>query len=149
MSAMAAPHPLNRNLFIADNLSLLRRLDNESIDLVCIDPPFAKNETWKGVLKPPLTKAELDNERAMLAGWGLRNAADAEAAGVVWPDGADSRYSDIWRWDKDVHEDWIAKMNSDWPALSKTIEATRSATTRRMRRISPICPFGSSRFTVS
>ena len=90
MSAMAAPHPLNRNLFIADNLSLLRRLDNESIDLVCIDPPFAKNETWKGALKPPLTRAELDNERAMLAGWGLRNAVDAEAAGVVWPDGADA-----------------------------------------------------------
>ena len=55
MSATAAPHPLNRNHFIADNLSLLRRLDNESIDLVCIDPPFAKNETWKGALKPPLT----------------------------------------------------------------------------------------------
>ena len=127
MSAMAAPHPLNRNLFIADNLSLLRRLDNESIDLVCIDPPFAKNETWKGTLKPPLTKAELANERAMLRDWGIRNATDADAAGVVWPDGVDSRYSDIWRWDKDVHEDWIAKMNSDWPALSKAIEATRSA----------------------
>lgn len=28
-------HPLNRNLFIADNLNLLRRLDNESVDLVC------------------------------------------------------------------------------------------------------------------
>ena len=127
MSAMAAPHPLNRNLFIADNLSLLRRLDNESIDLVCIDPPFAKNETWKGALKPPLTKTELANERAMLRDWGIRNATDADAAGVVWPDGVDSRYSDIWRWDKDVHEDWIAKMNSDWPALSKAIEATRSA----------------------
>ncbi len=127
MSAMAAPHPLNRNLFIADNLSLLRRLDNESIDLVCIDPPFAKKKTWKGALKPPLTKAELADERAMLRDWGIRNAADAETAGVVWPDGADSTYKDIWEWDKDVHEDWIAKMNSDWPALSKAIEATRSA----------------------
>ena len=27
-------HPLNRHLFIADNLNLLRALDNESIDLI-------------------------------------------------------------------------------------------------------------------
>ena len=31
-------HPLNRNLFIADNLNLLRRLDNECVDLICINP---------------------------------------------------------------------------------------------------------------
>ena len=31
-------HPLNRHLFIADNLNLSRALDNESIDLICIDP---------------------------------------------------------------------------------------------------------------
>ena len=47
-------HPLNRHLFIADNLDLLRSLDNESVDLICIDPPFAINQTWLGSLKPPL-----------------------------------------------------------------------------------------------
>ncbi len=53
-----AAYPLNRNLFIADNLSLLRHLDNQTIDLVCIDPPFAKNQTFIGSLRPPLTDDE-------------------------------------------------------------------------------------------
>ena len=44
--------PLNRHLFIADDLNLLRALDNESIDLICIDPPFAKNQTFTGSLRP-------------------------------------------------------------------------------------------------
>ncbi len=49
-------HPPNRHLFIADNLNLLRALDNESIDLICIDPPFAKNQTFTGSLRPPLCR---------------------------------------------------------------------------------------------
>ena len=47
-------HPLNRHLFITDNLDLLRSLDNESINLICIDPPFAKNQTWSADIQPPL-----------------------------------------------------------------------------------------------
>ena len=50
-------HPLNRSLFIADNLDLLRRPDDETVDLICIDPPFAKNQTFTSSLKPPLTDA--------------------------------------------------------------------------------------------
>ena len=34
--------PYNRNLFIADNLPVLRRLDSNSIDLIATDPPFNK-----------------------------------------------------------------------------------------------------------
>lgn len=29
-------------MFISDNLPFLKALDSESIDLVCIDPPFGK-----------------------------------------------------------------------------------------------------------
>ena len=56
-------HPfnaVNRGVYIADNLPFLRSLNNESVDLVCIDPPFAKNETFgkkndqaRDPLKPP------------------------------------------------------------------------------------------------
>ena len=60
-------HPLNRHPFIVDNLDLLRKLDNESVDLICIDPPFAKNQTWVGSLKPPLTEQELRQELDTLA----------------------------------------------------------------------------------
>ena len=74
-------HPLNRHLFIADNLNLLRRLDNESVDLICIDPPFAKNQTFTGSLRPPLTDAERQLERDTLAAWGIHTPADAANAG--------------------------------------------------------------------
>ena len=78
------PHPLNRNLFIADNLALLQRLDNESIDLICIDPPFAKNQTFVGALKPPLTADQQQQELDMMAGWGIHNARHSRALGSVY-----------------------------------------------------------------
>ena len=79
-------HPLNRHLFIADNLNLLRALDNESVDLICIDPPFAKNQTFTGSLRPPLSDAERQREAETLAGWGIRSQRDAQNAGIDWPD---------------------------------------------------------------
>ena len=44
-----ADNPLNavnRGVYISDNLPFLQSLNDECIDLVCIDPPFAKNETF-------------------------------------------------------------------------------------------------------
>ena len=121
-------HRLNRHLFIADNLNLLRVLDNESIDLICIDPPFAKNQTFTGSLRPPLSDAERQQELETLAGWGIRSQRDAENAGIEWPDADNTgRFSDIWRWEDDVHEDWVTRIENDFPALAKVIDTTRSA----------------------
>ena len=126
-SAMAE-HPLNRHLFIADNLNLLRALDNESIDLICIDPPFAKNQTFTGSLRPPLSDAERRLELETLAGWGIHSQRDAERAGIEWPDADNTgRFSDIWRWEDDVHEDWVTRIENDCPALAKVIDTTRTA----------------------
>ena len=121
-------HPLNRHLFIADNLSLLQQLDNESVDLICIDPPFAKNQTFTGSLKPPLTDAERQLERDTLTAWGLHSAQDAANAGIEWPDADNrARFSDMWRWENDVHEDWITRIEEDYPALAAVIDAARRA----------------------
>lgn len=41
---------LNRTLFIADNLPVLRGIDSESIDLIATDPPFNKGvEAFEGI----------------------------------------------------------------------------------------------------
>ena len=123
-----AEHPLNRHLFIADNLDLLRALDNESIDLICIDPPFDKNETFIGNLRPPLSDEERQRERETLAGWDIRSPRDAERAGIYWPDADNtSRFNDIWRWESDVHEDWITRIEGDYPALANVIDTARTA----------------------
>ena len=85
MTSECQPHPLNRHLFIADNLDLLRRLDNESIDLICIDPPFKKRRTFVGKIKPPLADAELKAELDTLAGWGINTQQQALDARINWP----------------------------------------------------------------
>ena len=91
-----ADHPLNavnRGVYVSDNLPFLQRLNDACIDLVCIDPPFAKNDTFgrknekaPDPLKPPLTEQERDTELALLRRWGIRNEADANAAGIDWPE---------------------------------------------------------------
>ena len=48
-----------------DNIAFLKMLDNESIDLIAIDPPFAANETFEGKPKPPITPAEMRAEYAL------------------------------------------------------------------------------------
>jgi DNA modification methylase len=40
---------LNRTVFVSDNLPFLKSLDDESVDLVVIDPPFGKKQTFRGV----------------------------------------------------------------------------------------------------
>ena len=119
----------NRGVYIADNLNFLTALNDECVDLVCIDPPFAKNETFTGDrIRPPLTEAELAIERRLLAGWGVRTASDAGEKGIVWPD-AETRggYRDIWSWKGDIHEDWLDSLEANYPAIHTSIEATRVA----------------------
>ena len=118
---------ITRGVYIADNLNFLRSLNDECIDLVCIDPPFAKNETFTGdKLKPPLTPQEAEIERRLLSHWGLANARQASAAGIVWPEGsARGGYKDIWSWEEDIHEDWLTSLEHDYENISKIIDTTR------------------------
>ena len=69
---MTAPNTndLDRTIFISDNLPFLEHLDPASVDLVVIDPPFGKKQTFEGNLKPPLSDAELEHEYNLLAAWG-------------------------------------------------------------------------------
>ena len=126
MTAHRQPHPLNRHLFIADNLDLLRRLDNESIDLICIDPPFKKRRTFVGKLKPPLTDAELQTELEILAGWGISTPQQALDCRINWPSSAgDARFKDMWSFDQDVDEDWVQNIEKQHTALHRVIEAAK------------------------
>ena len=96
-----ADNPLNavnRGVYISDNLPFLKSLNDGCIDLVCIAPPFAKNETFgrkndksPDPLKPELTPEERRIERDLLLRWGIRNADDAKAWGIDWPE---TRYHD-------------------------------------------------------
>ena len=119
---------INRGVYIADNLDFLRAINTASVDLVCIDPPFAKNDTFTGDrLKPPLTRQEIANEKRLLKEWGITTAAQADEAGVAWPDDPKARggYEDTWSWDDDVHPDWVTGIKATHEAVNLLIEATR------------------------
>ena len=119
-------HPLNRHLFIVDNYELLKRMDTASVDLICTDPPFAKNETFIGGLTPPLEEEEKQRELDKLKDWGIRNPADAEQNHVTWPTGATTaKFRDIWSWEKDVHEQWMDEIRDSRPNVLNVIETTR------------------------
>ena len=133
---MAQFNAVNRGVYIANNLDFLGSLNSECIDLVCIDPPFAKNETFSGDrLRPQLTDLEKSNEMRLLQRWGIADKDAATKAGLVWPDGDPARgrrnakggYTDIWSWEEDINEDWMLEL-ADRPHLSgihKLIDATR------------------------
>ena len=119
-------HPLNRHLFIVDNYHLLKSLDTASIDLICTDPPFAKNETFIGGLTPPLTGDEKQREIDKLMEWGISNAADADQNNVTWPTGAaTAKFRDIWSWETDVHEQWMNEIKDSRLKVLNVIETTR------------------------
>ena len=121
---------LNRGVYIADNLAFLRRINDESVDLVNIDPPFGKSKTWPaGRFKPPLTQDELDNEMRLLASWGIATPQQAMGAGLEWPPDSPLKggYSDIWSWEDDIHEEWVENLRTSYPAVHGLIEVTRVA----------------------
>ena len=113
----------NRGVYIADNLYFLRSLNDECVDLVCIDPPFAKAETFAADrLKPPLTAVERSTESRLLESWGVFNRIDAERVGIEWPDDRSGGYKDIWSWEADIHEDWLRGLNAEWGSVAQLIE---------------------------
>lgn len=133
---MAEFNAVNRGVYIADNWNFLRSLNSECIDLVCIDPPFGKNETWQAnKLRPKLATDEQDNELRLLKLWDISNAKEAAAAGLTWPDAgsdggrrnAQGGFTDIWSWQEDINEDWMLELESreNLRGIHRLIDATR------------------------
>ena len=123
---MAEFNAIHRGVYIADNLEFLRSLNDECIDLVCIDPPFAKSETFSGDrIRPPLSEREGEIERRLLADWGIQSERDAREAGVAWPSTTQAGFKDIWSWEQDIHEDWKNALDDAHPGAAALIEAAQ------------------------
>ena len=118
---------LNRTVFISDNLPFLKSLDTESVDLVCIDPPFGKKQTFSGKLKPPLSADELRVERELMESWGCADPDSAYSIGVEYPDqtGRTANFGDIWNFSRLIYEDWLTGLESTFPAAYWLIQAIR------------------------
>ena len=116
---MGALNVSNRTLAIMDNLPFLRCLNNECIDLIAIDPPFAANETFTGNPRPPISNAEYAEEIAL-----------ARAHGAQHNEGqGETRVHDIWSWDEDVHPAWKMMIEDDYPSVHAVIQAVEVCAT--------------------
>ncbi len=109
----------NRTLAIMDNLPFLRSINNECIDLIAIDPPFAANETFTQNPRPPITDEELAEERALA----LKHGAEHHE-GI-----GETRVKDVWSWDDDIHPGWKERIEDDYPQVFKVIEAVEACAT--------------------
>ena len=118
---------LNRTVFISDNLPFLKSLDTESVNLVCIDPPFGKRQTFSGKLNPPLSDDELRVERELMNSWGCTDPDAAYALGVEYPDqtGRTANFGDIWDFSRLIYEDWLTGLETTLPAAYWLIQSTR------------------------
>ncbi len=118
---------VNRGVYISDNLPFLKGLNDGCIDLVCIDPPFGKKQTFEGKLKPPLSVDERCIEQDMMASWGVYDAATAYEAGLEYPDqsGTTARFRDIWAFERLFDDGWLEGLEETFPAAWWLIQATR------------------------
>ena len=118
---------LDGTMFISDNLPFLRSLDDECIDLVCVDPPFGKKQTFVGNLEPPLTEEERRIERELMESWEVYDDSTAYEAGLEYPDqsGTTAKFRDIWSFGAYVYEDWWQELRSVCPGAFDLIRTTR------------------------
>ena len=113
MTALNVP---NRTLAIMDNLPFLRALNNECVDLIAIDPPFATNETFVDQPRSPISAAEFAEEVTLAATHGVPHN---EGRG-------ETRVSDIWNWDEDTHPGWKMAIEDHYPAVHAVVEAVEA-----------------------
>ena len=118
---------LNRTVFISDNLPFLKALDNESVYLVISDPPFGKQQTFMGNLKPPLNDDERRIERELMDSWGIYDPATAYEIGLEYPDqaGVTANFGDIWNFRQRIYQEWMEQLERICAPAWWLIQSTR------------------------
>ena len=97
---MDIPNFANRTFAVMDNLPFLERLPDESADLISIDPPFGKMESFRREAKPPITQDEKAEEEALFNAHGL-SLDDEQQRKQLMVEGG-SLVDDIFTWNGDV-----------------------------------------------
>ena len=131
--AVSEPNFPNRTFAVMDNLPFLERLPDESADLISIDPPFGKMESFRRPAKPPITRDEKAEERDLFLAHGLSLADEQQQKRLMVEGG--SLVDDIFTWDNDVsgnrsHKAFydriaVAEAGSMARRVHRVIEATR------------------------
>lgn len=94
-SGIGVPNFANRTLFHGDNLPFLQHLNSNSVHLIYADPPFNKNRDFH------------TDPESVRAGVGKVG------------------FTDRWKWDQDVQEEWVDDIKDDHPKVWQAIAAGR------------------------
>ena len=108
-----------------DNLEFLRALDNDCIDLIAIDPPFGKKDTFTGQPKPPITDAERGKERELAARHDALARYEKEDAQLT-------SVKDDWFW-RDVEDEWRTELRDVAERVSAALDAGETPSERDQR----------------
>ena len=112
---------VNRGFYIADNLDFLRALNEESVDLISVDPPFGTNRSFYNKRQAHYGEQEME----LLESWNIKDANAALIAGITWPA---SGYSD---------KNFIDVDTSEWDGLTDAVrQCTQAAQTTHSNGIS-------------
>ena len=108
-----------------DNLEFLRALDNDCIDLIAIDPPFGKKDTFTGQPKPPITDAERGKERELAARHDALARYEKEDAQLT-------SVKDDWFW-RDVEDEWRTELRDVAERVGAALDAGETPSERDQR----------------
>ena len=103
---MGMPNFDSRTIYRHDNLPVMQGMNSETIDLIATDPPFNKNREFYA----PTEDLVLPEDVATLPEF---------AKGA--------KFDDRWRWENDVHQEWIDNIKDDHPEVWSVIEAAKVA----------------------
>ncbi len=96
---MPEPNFPNRTLALMDNLRFLLSMDDACIDLIAIDPPFGKMETFRSEARPPITAREKGEEIGLF----LEHYPDKTEADFPELE-TGTKVDDLWNWERDIEK---------------------------------------------
>ena len=104
----------NRTIFCLDNLQVMQAINSSCVDLIYLDPPFSKNDTWEATNRHKI---------AEIKKWFKTHQQEQHFKDVNFDNIFQNiSYKDIWTQDdiKDIH---FANLNKDRPQLSEFLNS--------------------------
>ena len=108
----------NQTIFHADNLDVLQGMDSESVDLIYLDPPFAKNETFVNSDKNKIEKLKTYFKDLQKNGLFPKEKFDEIFKEEV-------QFEDIWR-HTDIHQKYYSQINEHNNELISYLDSIRN-----------------------
>ena len=106
-------------IYYSDNIDILRGINSETVDLIYLDPPFNKNDTFIGTNKRVQEIKEwyigLQNERGMFTD---------ENFDEIFKDNA--QFKDIWN-SNDIQKEWYGQIDRYNQELIKYLDSVRQS----------------------